>query len=165
LAPAHIEHRGEAPADGASGKGPIAEVAPCVHRSQHRDVRADAVVARDDMAFLDRLWADWSPGFPASDHLALVKESLREPANLAAAIGYYRSAIGYYRSAIGYYRSAIGYYRALGIDDPPADSSDVTARYAASPSTRVSPVSSTPMRRSSATTGSNRQGETGVKPG
>lgn len=78
---------------------------------------ADAVVARDDMAFLDKLWADWSPGFPASDHLALVKESLREPANLAA--------------AIGYYRAAGGYYRALGIDDPPADSSNDAGRYAA----------------------------------
>ena len=77
---------------------------------------ADAVVARDGMAFLDRLWADWSPGFPASEHLALVKESLRDPANLAA--------------AIGYYRSAGGYYRALGIGDPPGDP-DRAARYAA----------------------------------
>jgi pimeloyl-ACP methyl ester carboxylesterase len=78
---------------------------------------ADAVVARDGMAFLDRLWADWSPGFPASDHLALVKESLREPANLAA--------------AIGYYRAAGGYYRALGIEDPPAGPSNTAERYAA----------------------------------
>src|SRR5215469_3468330 len=78
---------------------------------------ADAVVARDEMAFLDRLWADWSPGFPASDHLARVKESLRQPANLAA--------------AIGYYRAAGGYYRALGVQDPPERPSDGTARYAA----------------------------------
>src|ERR1700728_5450848 len=78
---------------------------------------ADAVVARDGMAFLDRLWADWSPGFPPGDHLALVKESLHEPANLAA--------------AIGYYRAAGGYYRALGIEDPPADSPDAAAPYAA----------------------------------
>jgi len=59
---------------------------------------ADALVARDNMAFLDRLWADWSPGFPAAGHLARVKESLREPANLAAAIGYYRAAGGYYQA-------------------------------------------------------------------
>jgi pimeloyl-ACP methyl ester carboxylesterase len=53
---------------------------------------AQAVVASDGMSFLDRLWRDWSPGFPAGDHLARVKESLAEPASLAAAIGYYRAA-------------------------------------------------------------------------
>jgi len=52
---------------------------------------ADAVVAADDMAFIDRLWQDWSPGFEPGEHLAQVKDSLREPANLAAAIGYYRA--------------------------------------------------------------------------
>jgi pimeloyl-ACP methyl ester carboxylesterase len=78
---------------------------------------ADVVVARDGMAFLDRLWADWSPGFPADSHLVRVKESLRHPANLAAAIGYYR--------ATG------GYYKALGAPDPPGDPSDTAARYAA----------------------------------
>jgi hypothetical protein len=59
-----------------------------------RDPRgqAEAVVARDDMSFLDKLWRDWSPGFPAAAHLARVKESLRQPGNLAAAIGYYRAA-------------------------------------------------------------------------
>jgi pimeloyl-ACP methyl ester carboxylesterase len=53
---------------------------------------ADALVASDGMAFLDRLWQDWSPGYQASAELARVKESLREPANLAAAVGYYRAA-------------------------------------------------------------------------
>ena len=52
---------------------------------------ADALVASDRMSFLDRLWHDWSPGYDAGEDLARVKESLREPANLAAAIGYYRS--------------------------------------------------------------------------
>jgi pimeloyl-ACP methyl ester carboxylesterase len=52
---------------------------------------ADALVAGDGMSFLDRLWHDWSPGYPAGEDLARVKESLREPANLAAAIGYYRA--------------------------------------------------------------------------
>jgi pimeloyl-ACP methyl ester carboxylesterase len=55
------------------------------------DFAAD-VVARDDLAFLDLLWRDWSPGFDASTHLALVKNCLRAPRNLAAAIGYYRAA-------------------------------------------------------------------------
>jgi pimeloyl-ACP methyl ester carboxylesterase len=53
---------------------------------------AEAVVAADGMSFLDRLWADWSPGLAPAAHLNQVKESLREPANLAAAIDYYRAA-------------------------------------------------------------------------
>jgi pimeloyl-ACP methyl ester carboxylesterase len=53
---------------------------------------ADALVASDQMSFLDRLWQDWSPGYDPGEDLARVKESLREPANLAAAIGYYRAA-------------------------------------------------------------------------
>jgi pimeloyl-ACP methyl ester carboxylesterase len=52
---------------------------------------ADALVAGDGMSFLDRLWHDWSPGYDAGEDLARVKESLRQPANLAAAIGYYRA--------------------------------------------------------------------------
>jgi pimeloyl-ACP methyl ester carboxylesterase len=52
---------------------------------------ADALVAGDGMSFLDRLWQDWSPGYDAGEDLARVKESLRDPANLAAAIGYYRA--------------------------------------------------------------------------
>ena len=52
---------------------------------------AEAAVAADGMSFLDKLWRDWSPGYQPGEHLALVKESLREPANLAAAIGYYRA--------------------------------------------------------------------------
>jgi pimeloyl-ACP methyl ester carboxylesterase len=53
---------------------------------------ADALVASDGMAFLDHLWREWSPGYRAGEDVARVKESLREPANLAAAIGYYRPA-------------------------------------------------------------------------
>jgi pimeloyl-ACP methyl ester carboxylesterase len=58
-----------------------------------RDPLADAekVVAADGMAFIDRLWRDWSPGYEAAGHLADVKESLRQPANLTAALGYYRA--------------------------------------------------------------------------
>ncbi|TXK39311.1 alpha/beta fold hydrolase [Nonomuraea sp. C10] len=44
--------------------------------------------------FLDRLWQDWSPGYDASDDLAFVRRSIGEPANLAAAIGYYRAMMG-----------------------------------------------------------------------
>jgi pimeloyl-ACP methyl ester carboxylesterase len=52
---------------------------------------ADAVVAAQDFAFLDHLWATWSPGYDASADLIQVKECLRDPANLAAALGYYRA--------------------------------------------------------------------------
>ena len=53
---------------------------------------AEEVVASDEMSFLDRLWLDWSPGYQPGEHLTQVKQCLREPANLAAAIGYYRAA-------------------------------------------------------------------------
>ena len=52
---------------------------------------AEQVAAKDDMAFLDRLWQDWSPGFDGSEYLSKVKESLRAPENLGAAIEYYRA--------------------------------------------------------------------------
>lgn len=52
---------------------------------------AESVAARDDMAFLESLWRDWSPGFEPGPYLRHVRESLREPAHLAAAIAYYRA--------------------------------------------------------------------------
>lgn len=53
---------------------------------------ADMVVGMDDLAFLDNLWAEWSPGITANaEDIARAKESLRDPANLAAALGYYRA--------------------------------------------------------------------------
>ncbi len=55
---------------------------------------SDVVVGMDDLAFIDGLWADWSPGYEAADDLAHVKDSLRDPANLAAALGYYRATLG-----------------------------------------------------------------------
>lgn len=55
---------------------------------------ADIVVGLDDLAFLDGLWADWSPGYDAGDDLPRVKDCLRDPANLAAALGYYRATLG-----------------------------------------------------------------------
>jgi pimeloyl-ACP methyl ester carboxylesterase len=55
-----------------------------------RDPAAEEVVAADDMSFLERLWRDWSPGHDPTEDVAFVKESLREPAHLKAAIDYYR---------------------------------------------------------------------------
>jgi pimeloyl-ACP methyl ester carboxylesterase len=54
---------------------------------------ADMVVPADDLAFIEMLWRDWSPGYDGADDVAAVKESLRDPAHLAAAIGYYRAAL------------------------------------------------------------------------
>ncbi len=52
---------------------------------------AEHAVSLDDHAFIDRLWADWSPGYEGSWDAARVKEALASPANLSAAIGYYRA--------------------------------------------------------------------------
>lgn len=52
---------------------------------------AEAAVMADDMTFLDALWRDWSPGYDAAQDLAHVKDSLRDSANLTAALGYYRA--------------------------------------------------------------------------
>jgi pimeloyl-ACP methyl ester carboxylesterase len=54
---------------------------------------AETAVSAGDMAFLDGLWADWSPGYGAARDLEHVKDCLRAPENLAAAIGYYRAML------------------------------------------------------------------------
>ena len=55
---------------------------------------ADMVVPANDLAYIDMIWEDWSPGYDAREDLALLKPSLREPANLQAALGYYRATLG-----------------------------------------------------------------------
>jgi pimeloyl-ACP methyl ester carboxylesterase len=52
---------------------------------------ADPTVAADDMAFIANLWNDWSPGYDATFDLEQVRAALPAPANLGAAIGYYRA--------------------------------------------------------------------------
>jgi pimeloyl-ACP methyl ester carboxylesterase len=52
---------------------------------------ADIVVGADDLIFIEKLWADWSPSYDGSGDLPKVKDALRAPTNLAAAIGYYRA--------------------------------------------------------------------------
>jgi pimeloyl-ACP methyl ester carboxylesterase len=68
---------------------------------------ADAVVAQDDLSFLGKLWRDWSPGYQPAEYLAAVKDSLREPANLAAALGYYR-AVGQDAARYASQQEAVG---------------------------------------------------------
>jgi pimeloyl-ACP methyl ester carboxylesterase len=52
---------------------------------------AEIALPLDDYAFIDGLWADWSPGYEASFDLARVKESIGDLEHIAAAIGYYRA--------------------------------------------------------------------------
>ena len=41
---------------------------------------ADIVVPMDDLAFIDRLWEEWSPGHDGAEDIAHVKDALRDPA-------------------------------------------------------------------------------------
>ena len=54
---------------------------------------ADMIVPADDAALIDTIWRDWSPGYDGAGDIEAVKASLRDPAHLAAAIGYYRAAL------------------------------------------------------------------------
>lgn len=55
---------------------------------------AEMLVVADDLAFLDRLWHDWSPGYDPTDDLGAAKDALRSPEHLTAALGIYRAALG-----------------------------------------------------------------------
>ena len=55
---------------------------------------SDHIVSSNDMTFIDRLWSQWSPGYDGTDDARRVKESLADPAHLAAALGYYRATLG-----------------------------------------------------------------------
>jgi pimeloyl-ACP methyl ester carboxylesterase len=52
---------------------------------------AEYAVGRDEYAFIDRLWADWSPGYDGTWDATQVKKALATPEHLSAAIGYYRA--------------------------------------------------------------------------
>jgi pimeloyl-ACP methyl ester carboxylesterase len=52
---------------------------------------ADTAVPRHDFQFIEELWRDWSPGYDGTEDVAHAKDALREPANLTAAIDYYRA--------------------------------------------------------------------------
>ena len=55
---------------------------------------AEMAVAAEDLVFIERLWGDWSPGYAGAEDVAGVKDALRDPANLFAALGYYRAMLG-----------------------------------------------------------------------
>ena len=53
---------------------------------------ADWRVERNDWAFIERLWRDWSPGWELpAEELAAVKRTLAQPGVKKAALGYYRA--------------------------------------------------------------------------
>ena len=52
---------------------------------------AEFAVSMEDHAFIDRLWADWSPGYDGTWDAERVKEALATEDRLSAAIGYYRA--------------------------------------------------------------------------
>ncbi|MFE0258359.1 alpha/beta fold hydrolase [Streptomyces sp. NPDC059010] len=52
---------------------------------------AEAAVAFDDFAFIDRLWREWSPGYELSEvERAALKETFRAPGVLRETLGFYR---------------------------------------------------------------------------
>lgn len=55
---------------------------------------SDFVVGADDLSFIESLWNDWSPGYDCTEDMNYVRQSLSNPENLAAALGYYRATWG-----------------------------------------------------------------------
>lgn len=56
---------------------------------------AEEAVRHNDFAFLEQMWADWSPGWKwAREDMAALKECFRKPGTVEAAIGYYRATLG-----------------------------------------------------------------------
>lgn len=51
----------------------------------------ELLLAANDHELLATLWDDWSPGYDASTDLDHVRDALGAPANVEAAIGYYRA--------------------------------------------------------------------------
>ena len=54
---------------------------------------ADMVVPADDLAFLHRLWREWSPAYDPTRDLDDVRAALGDLPNLMAALGYYRAVL------------------------------------------------------------------------
>jgi pimeloyl-ACP methyl ester carboxylesterase len=52
---------------------------------------AETAVSGNDFEFIERIWADWSPGWTVPpDEMRALKETLAKPGVLEAALGYYR---------------------------------------------------------------------------
>jgi pimeloyl-ACP methyl ester carboxylesterase len=55
---------------------------------QMQEVIVDFIAA-DNFAFVDHIWADWSPGYDGKEDLPHVKQCLSDRPNLETALGYY----------------------------------------------------------------------------
>ncbi len=56
---------------------------------------AEAAVSANNFAFLEKLWADWSPGWKwAPEDMEALKQCFRAKGTLEAALGYYRATLG-----------------------------------------------------------------------
>ncbi len=55
---------------------------------------ADVAVPMNNLAYVERLWLDWSPGYDCTEDMAHVRDALGAAPNLAAALGYYRAQFG-----------------------------------------------------------------------
>lgn len=79
---------------GAAFVGNLAQAKRSWYMFYFQHPLSDLVVPANDMAFIDMLWADWSPGFAAAEDITNVKNCLRDPAHMSAALGYYRATLG-----------------------------------------------------------------------
>lgn len=52
---------------------------------------AEMVLPLDDFAYIRELWKAWSPGYDPAEDVDFVKDAIGAPANLNAALGYYRA--------------------------------------------------------------------------
>ena len=82
------------PAIGMAFLGNLAQLKRSWYMFFFQSPLAEMVVPGNDLAFVDMLWNDWSPGFDATVEVAHVKQALGTPENLAAALGYYRATLG-----------------------------------------------------------------------
>ena len=44
-------------------------------------------IRQDDFRFIQDIWGDWSPGYDADDDMVHIREALRDPDHLRAALG------------------------------------------------------------------------------
>jgi len=79
---------------GAAFLGNLAQLQRSWYMFFFQHALSDFLVSANNFAFIDMLWAQWSPGFDAATDLAHVKACLTNPDNLQAALGYYRATLG-----------------------------------------------------------------------
>ncbi len=60
---------------------------------------AESIVAADDLAIIDKLWSDWSPGLDGGFYREQAKAALRPAGRLAVAISYYHFLLDFDRHA------------------------------------------------------------------